>query len=120
MDKKLAIKGLSALAQEGRLAVFRLLVRAGPEGLAAGDVARALNTPPNTLSAQLGVLANAGLVRSRRVGRSVIYMADFDAMGALLVYLMADCCGGRPEICAPIADAVRRATCFEPDRGLVS
>ncbi|HWF00894.1 MAG TPA: metalloregulator ArsR/SmtB family transcription factor [Caulobacteraceae bacterium] len=108
MESNTAIRRLSALAQESRLAVFRLLVRAGRDGLAAGEVARALAITPNTLSAQLTILANAGLVVSRRDGRSIIYAADYDGMSALLVYLMEDCCQGRPELCAPIADVATR------------
>ncbi|MEA1651525.1 metalloregulator ArsR/SmtB family transcription factor [Nitrospirillum sp. BR 11164] len=108
MESIPAVKRLSALAQESRLAVFRLLVKAGPDGLAAGDIARALDIPPNTLSAQLAVLANAGLTVSRREGRSIIHAADYAGMGALLVYLMEDCCQGRPEICAPLADTAAK------------
>lgn len=103
-----AIKRLSALAQDSRLAVFRLLVKAGPEGKAAGDIARALEIPANTLSAQLLLLANAGLVRARRDGRSIIYTVNFDAMRDLLVYLTEDCCGGRAEVCAPLAAVATR------------
>ncbi len=113
MDSIAAIKRLSALAQDSRLAVFRLLIKAGREGLAAGEVARALEITPNTLSAQLTILANAGLVTSRRDGRSIIYAADFEGMSDLLVYLMEDCCQGRPEICAPLAEAASRAACCE-------
>lgn len=102
MENTQAVQKLSALAQDGRLAVFRLLVKAGPEGLAAGEIARKLKTQPNTMSAQLLVLANAGLVRARRDGRSIIYCADFDTMGSLLLFLTEDCCGGRAEICAPL------------------
>ncbi|MDB5735421.1 MAG: transcriptional regulator [Alphaproteobacteria bacterium] len=102
METDAALRGLSALAQEGRLAVFRLLVKAGPDGMAAGDIARRTKTAANTMSAQLLVLANAGLVRARRDGRSIIYVADFGRMGALLEFLTKDCCGGRPEICAPM------------------
>src|ERR1700710_487738 len=102
METDDALRGLSALAQDGRLAVFRLLVKAGPEGLAAGDLARRLKTAANTMSAQLLVLANAGLVRARRDGRSIIYAVDFDRMSALLLFLTEDCCGGRAEICAPL------------------
>lgn len=102
MENSKAVQKLSALAQDGRLAVFRLLVKAGPEGLAAGEIARKLKTQPNTMSAQLLVLSNAGLVRARRDGRSIIYAADFDAMGSLLLFLTEDCCGGRAEICAPL------------------
>src|SRR5690349_15642520 len=101
-----AVRRLSALAQEARLEVFRLLVKSGPDGLAAGEIARQLKTQPNTMSAQLLVLANAGLVRARRDGRSIIYAADFEAMSGLLLYLTEDCCGGKPEVCAPLAKTV--------------
>ncbi len=107
MKPSLAINQLSALAQDGRLAAFRLLVKAGKNGLAAGEISRRLKVAPNTLSAQLGVLATAGLVSNRRDGRSVIYSVDFDAMGSLLVFLMEDCCEGRPEVCQPVADAAK-------------
>jgi ArsR family transcriptional regulator len=103
MESSAALPILSALAQESRLAVFRLLVKAGPQGLAAGDIARQLKTAANTMSAQLLVLANAGLVHARREGRSIIYAVDYDSMSALLLFLTEDCCGGRPEICAPLA-----------------
>jgi ArsR family transcriptional regulator len=102
MESEKAVQKLSALAQEGRLAVFRLLVKAGPDGMAAGDIARKLKTQPNTMSAQLLLLSNAGLLRARRDGRSIIYAVDFDAISSLLVFLTEDCCGGRPEICAPL------------------
>ena len=101
MESELAIKRLSALAQDGRLAVFRLLVQAGPDGIAAGEIAQTLSLPPNTLSAQLSILTNAGLIGSRRAGRSIIYSANYAGMNELLVYLMEDCCGGRPELCCP-------------------
>ena len=116
MESKAAIKRLSALAQESRLEVFRLLVKAGPEGRPAGEIARELDITPNTLSAQLTVLANAGMVSSRRDGRSIIYAADYDTMSELLAYLMDDCCQGRPEICAPLAaSASRAARCDQPE-----
>lgn len=99
-----AVQKLSALAQDSRLAVFRLLVKAGPDGMAAGDIARKLKTAPNTLSAQLLLLSNAGLIGARRDGRSIIYAANFEAMSDLLLFLTEDCCGGRPEICAPLAN----------------
>lgn len=102
MESGKVVQRLSALAQDGRLAVFRLLVKAGPDGLAAGIIARRLKTQPNTMSAQLLILSNAGLIRARRDGRSIIYAVDFDAMSSLLVFLTEDCCGGRPEICAPL------------------
>ena len=110
MESELALKRLSALAQDSRLAVFRQLIKAGQEGLAAGDLARSLDIPANTLSAQLSVLANAGLVRSRRDGRSIIYSADYEGMSGLLLYLMEDCCQGRPEVCAPLA-ALAQSCC---------
>ena len=106
MESITAVKRLAALAQDSRLAVFRLLVKAGPEGMAAGDVARTLGITPNTLSAQLTLLSNAGLATSRRDGRSIIYAADYDAMSALLIYLMEDCCQGRPEVCGGLATIV--------------
>lgn len=106
-----AVEGLSALAHEGRLKVFRLLVTAGPTGMAAGEIARRLGTPPNTLSANLSLLTNAGLAQSRRDGRSIIYSARFDRMGELMAFLAEDCCGGAAEVCAAVADAARRAAC---------
>src|SRR5437867_4546401 len=111
MESELAIKRLSAIAQEARLDVFRLLVRAGPEGMAAGEIARKLEIPANTMSAQLLVLSNAGLVRAHRQGRSIIYAIDFEAMRDLLAFLMEECCGGRAEVCAPLASIANRASC---------
>ena len=112
MDITAAINSLSALAHEGRLAIFRLLVKAGPDGVAAGDIAKKLDTAPNTMSAQLLVLANASLVHARREGRSIIYAVDFDRMAGLLQFLAKDCCNGRPEICAPLAETVN--SCCAP------
>jgi DNA-binding transcriptional ArsR family regulator len=103
MEMKTAVENLSALAHEGRLSIFRLLVQAGPDGMAAGAIARKLGTAANTMSAQLLVLANAGLIGARREGRSIIYAADFDRMSSLLLFLTEDCCGGNSEICAPLA-----------------
>ena len=120
MELNAAVQRLSALAQESRLAVFRLLVKAGREGVPAGEIARALDITPNTLSAQLNILSNAGLIASRRDGRSIIYAADFDAMSGLLVYLMEDCCQGRPEVCTPMAEAAGRAACCGQPQGVPS
>lgn len=106
-----AVDALSALAHEGRLSIFRLLVRAGREGLAAGEIARKLDILPNTLSASLTVLAHAGLITSRREGRSVIYAADYGRMTNLLGYLMEDCCNGDAAICAPLAEIAAKAAC---------
>jgi DNA-binding transcriptional ArsR family regulator len=102
MEVTTAASTLSALAHEGRLSTFRLLVQAGKDGLAAGEVARRLGVLPNTLSSNLNILSHAGLIRSRRDGRSIIYTADYDAMRVLLAFLLEDCCGGKPEICAPL------------------
>jgi DNA-binding transcriptional ArsR family regulator len=106
MQLKSAVAALSALAHEHRLAVLRLLVQTGAEGLPAGEIARQVDVLPNTLSSHLTILGHAGLVRSRREGRSVIYSADYDGMRDLLGYLVADCCAGRPEICASLLDIV--------------
>ena len=111
MKIEAAVNSLSALAHEGRLAVFKMLVKAGPEGIAAGDIARKLDVPPNSLSANLNILSHAGLVESRREGRSIIYSACYDRMSKLLGYLLEDCCNGAPEICAPVMKVVSRAAC---------
>ena len=118
MELSDAIKRLSALAQDGRLEVFRLLVKSGPDGLAAGEIARKLGVQANTLSAQLLVMANAQLVRARREGRSIIYAVRFDAMRDLLVFLTEDCCGGRANVCAPLAQAADRALCSATENGV--
>ncbi|HUO93896.1 MAG TPA: metalloregulator ArsR/SmtB family transcription factor [Rhizomicrobium sp.] len=115
MNSDTAVRRLSAIAQEARLDVFRLLVKAGPEGMAAGDIARKLSVAANTMSAQLLILSNAGLVRARREGRSIIYAVHYEAMRDLLVFLTEDCCGGRAEMCAPLADIAAR--CCTPRKG---
>src|SRR5258708_9011053 len=117
MELSEAIQRLSALAQEGRLGVFRLLVKAGPGGLAAGEIARRLGVQANTLSAQLLVMSNAQLVRARREGRSIIYAVHFDAMRDLLVFLTEDCCGGRAEVSAPLIEAANRPLCSVTQKG---
>jgi DNA-binding transcriptional ArsR family regulator len=111
MESTAAILGLSALAHEGRLALFRLLMKAGPGGMAAGAIARKLRSAANTVSAQLTILSHAGLIRARRDGRSIIYAVDIAGMSALLLFLTEDCCDGRPEICLPLA-----APCCPPKR----
>jgi DNA-binding transcriptional ArsR family regulator len=93
---------LAALSQATRLDVFRLLVRREPEGLPAGDIARQLGVPHNTLSAHFSVLSRAGLIRSERKSRSIIYRAELDAIRQLVAFLVEDCCGGRPGVCAPL------------------
>lgn len=114
MDMKCATEAFGALSQETRLAVFRLLVEAGAEGMPAGDVARHLGVPHNTMSTHLGILVRAGLAASRRDGRSIIYAADYDGIRALITFMLQDCCRGRPEVCAPLLDAAFSAApcCF--------
>src|SRR5215470_11098613 len=99
MKSRTAIDALAALAQETRLAIFRLLVRQGPEGLPAGAIAERLDIPAPTMSFHLAQLSRAGLVTSRREGRSILYATNYRGMNALLTYLTEDCCQGRPEIC---------------------
>lgn len=114
MDEKDTIGALAALAQPTRLRVFRLLVAHEPEGLAAGDIARAAGVPQNTMSSHLAILAQAGLVDGARQGRSIRYRADLGRFRALMLYLLQDCCAGRPDICAPlIADLT---PCCPPQR----
>lgn len=114
MESSAALGALSALAHEGRLAVFRLLVKAGPGGMPAGDIARKLQTAANTMSAQLLVLSNAKLIKARREGRSIIYAVDFEQMSSLLLFLTKDCCGGKIEVCGPLAQTVN--ACCPPKR----
>src|SRR5215471_16982451 len=104
MEQTDAVAALAALAQDNRLAVFRLLVQAGPEGMAAGEVAEALNLAPNTLTFHFDRLRVAGLVTVRRDGRSMIYAAQYEAMNALLGYLTENCCEGSKDACAPAAE----------------
>lgn len=101
MDTVDVVRGLGALGHEGRLLAFRLLVEAGPEGLPAGEIARRTGILQNTSSSNLNVLTAAGLIESRREGRSVIYSVAHGRFGALLEFLVQDCCGGRPDLCAP-------------------
>ncbi|CEJ15207.1 Helix-turn-helix domain protein [bacterium YEK0313] len=102
MENDQAILAFAALAQLTRLEVFRLLVATEPEGLPAGEVARRLAVPHNTMSSHLAVLSRAGLVRSERASRSIVYRADLDALHAVIAFLVKDCCGGRPEVCVPL------------------
>jgi DNA-binding transcriptional ArsR family regulator len=111
METSQAVLALSALAHEGRLTIFRTLVQAGPSGLAAGEVSRRVGILPNTLSASLTILSHAGLVVSRREGRSIVYSAAYDHMSRLMSFLLRDCCDGSPEICAPIASLLSEAAC---------
>src|SRR5215475_15682557 len=101
MEPKSAVRALSALAQDSRLEVYRLLVQAGPEGIAASEIAERLGIPANTLSFHLKTLSHADLVQSRQMGRFVYYSANYEQMNTLLGFLTENCCGGRS--CAPQA-----------------
>jgi ArsR family transcriptional regulator, arsenate/arsenite/antimonite-responsive transcriptional repressor len=101
MEKMVAVAALAALAQENRLDVYRLLVQAGPGGMAAGEVATALGIAPNTLSFHLDRLRNAGLVTVARQGRSLLYAARYETMRSLLGYLAENCCAGKTKRCSP-------------------
>ncbi|TCK30884.1 ArsR family transcriptional regulator [Ancylobacter aquaticus] len=102
MDTEQALSAFAALSQPTRLDVFRLLVAHEPEGMPAGEVARALDVPHNTLSTHLGILARAGLIAAERQSRLIIYRAQLRAVGDLASFILKDCCGGKPEICAPL------------------
>ena len=102
MEMTRAVQSLGALAQASRLSIFRLLVAAGPAGMAAGSIGEKLDLPPATLSFHLAGLTRAGLAQSRQDGRFVIYSADFEGMGRLLAYLTEDCCGGKACVPVPI------------------
>ncbi len=106
METESAIGALSALAQPTRLDVFRLLVRHETAGLAAGEIARRLDVPQNTMSAHLGILARAGLVHAERHSRSIIYRADLNGLRALTLFLVKDCCAGNAELCKPLVAAL--------------
>jgi len=106
MESNQVISSFSALSQQTRLDVFRLLIKAGADGLLAGELGELLDVRQNTMSANLTVLLNAGLVRNERQGRTIRYFADFDAVRRLLAFLMEDCCGGRPELCKPVIDEI--------------
>jgi DNA-binding transcriptional ArsR family regulator len=103
METKSALAALSALAQETRLAVFRHLVEAGPEGVTVGRIGEALDLAPATLSFHLKELSQAGLVRGRQESRYIWYSADYESMNDLIAYLTENCCGGQPQVCCPPA-----------------
>ncbi|OAX56306.1 ArsR/SmtB family transcription factor [Xanthomonas graminis] len=107
MNDDAAVSALSALAHSDRLAAFRLLVRSGPAGVASGDIAGSLLIPPTRMSFHLSALERAGLVRSWRDGRRVLYAASYDDMRQLLAFLTEDCCSGNPDICG---DLIKLAT----------
>lgn len=102
MDSKNAIAALAALAQTTRLETFRLLVKSEPDGIPAGELARIMDVPQNTMSAHLATMSRAGIVKSERQSRSIIYRADLEGFRALTLFLLKDCCGGSAELCAPL------------------
>src|SRR5581483_7140363 len=104
MESEETILALAALAQPTRLEAFRLLVRHEPEGLSAGDVARTLGVPQNTMSSHLSVLSRAGLISAQRFSRSIVYRAELSRLREVMLFVLRDCCDGRPEICAPLVE----------------
>jgi ArsR family transcriptional regulator, arsenate/arsenite/antimonite-responsive transcriptional repressor len=112
MDEKQAVGMFGALSQETRLRIIRMLVVAGPTGMAAGSIAEAAGVSASNVSFHLKELERAGLVAATRESRSIIYTADFEQMSGLIRFLMEDCCAGRPEICAPATAAA--AICCVP------
>jgi ArsR family transcriptional regulator len=110
-----ALSALSALGQPSRLAIFRLLISAEPDGLPAGGIADKIGCPHNTLSSHLGVLARSGLVRGQREGRSIIYRADVEGIRRLVGFLVNDCCEGNPELC-DLQDAIRGCGCVPGEK----
>jgi DNA-binding transcriptional ArsR family regulator len=110
MDETQALDALGALSQETRLRIVRLLVTAGPDGMAAGAIGEAMGATSSRLSFHLTHLEAAGLVQSRRDGRSIRYSAVYDALSGLIAFLMRDCCQGHPEVCTPALSACARPT----------
>lgn len=102
MESNSAIDVLAALAQPTRLDAFRLVMRHEPSGLPAGEIARRLGVPQNTMSTHLAILERAGLLSSERQSRSIVYRAEIGRMRELTSFLVSDCCDGRPELCAPL------------------
>ncbi len=102
MNEKLAIEALSALAHPTRLGVFRLVVRAGSDGLPAGEIARIVGVPATTMSTHLAILSRASVISARRDSRTVYYALNINGTRDLFTYLLEDCCGGRPDLCAPL------------------
>jgi DNA-binding transcriptional ArsR family regulator len=111
MKKTQALEAFGALSQETRLDIFRRLIRAHPDPMAAGDLAKELDVPPSTLSTHLGILARAGLVKAERQGRTILYASDTEGVRQLLTFLINDCCRGQPEICKPLFEALTPACC---------
>ncbi|MGV3632945.1 MAG: ArsR/SmtB family transcription factor [Pseudorhodoplanes sp.] len=116
MDSPAAILALAALAQPTRLDVFRMLVAREPEGLAAGDIAKELAVPHNTMSSHLAILERAMLVSSQRHGRSIMYRANLTTLQAMTLFLLQDCCGGEPALCASLIESIK--PCCPPAKEL--
>lgn len=116
MEPQGAVAALSALAHDTRLAVYRLLVQRGPDGLSAGMIAQALALPPSSLTFHLQQLTHAGLITQRRLSRQLIYAADFAAMNGLMAYLTENCCGGGAALCAPVCCPGAVGAANPPDR----
>ena len=112
MDLETSVATLSALAQPTRLEAFRHLVRSEPKGLPAGEIAKHLDVPHNTMSTHLAILERAGLISSQRQSRSIVYRVDLTGVRSLVVYLLKDCCAGRPELCQPLLDDL--TPCCQP------
>ncbi|MCA3573312.1 MAG: helix-turn-helix transcriptional regulator [Aestuariivirga sp.] len=106
MEKKDAIDALAALAQPTRLEAFRLLVKQEPDGLPAGEIARRLDVPHNTMSTHLAILTRAGLVSAQRHSRSMIYRAELGLVRQLVLFMLKDCCNGQPDLCAPLIEDI--------------
>ncbi|MCB5412339.1 ArsR/SmtB family transcription factor [Pseudogemmobacter faecipullorum] len=106
MKEESALAAFAALSQETRLRIVRLLIQAGPKGMAAGDIGAAIGATTSRLSFHLAHLEHAGLIQSRREGRFIIYTALYPAFSSLIAFLMQDCCQGHPEICAPAVTAM--------------
>jgi ArsR family transcriptional regulator len=107
MDSTTAILALAALAQPTRLDVFRLLVKREPAGLPAGDIAKELAVPHNTMSSHLSILTRAGLISSERHGRSIVYRANLATLQSTTLFLLQDCCGGEPALCASLIESIK-------------
>lgn len=109
MKKDIAIDALAALAQPTRLEAFRLLVKQEPDGLPAGEIARRLDVPHNTMSTHLGILNRAGLITVERHSRSLIYRVELKSVRQLVLFLLKDCCNGQPELCAPLIEDISKS-----------
>jgi len=113
MDITNALNAMTALSQKTRLEAYRLLVKTGKQGMAAGEIAQKLGVVQNTMSAHLATLKQAGLIHSERQSRVIRYFADYQQMRGLLGFLMEDCCGGRPQLCDPLLDEIMPDTKFD-------